>query len=312
MSEAHSMLRCIDWGQFSLELMTGAIAGSGSSKLQDNKYYGLSRVMNGNGEVIDFFLSHSWHDDGAIKYAALQRFAADFVARYGREPTFWLDKTCIDQRNIRDGLRVLPVNVMSCRQMLVFWGETYAHRLWCVWELFTLLVFMRLDQATERLEFLTGSDEGWPVMLKQLKVFDVKSTHCFDPNEEKQLRRVIRAAGAERFNRRIRALSAALVQRGRRSRGQRRASEVLRRSFTTFTAAFTRSSVKSESALSEIPESSGSDRSLSQTEMPDIDDSAEMPETDLDTVGAMSMDDLAEMYRLVDVVSLDEPTEMYF
>ena len=31
--------------------------------------------------------------------------------RNGRYPTFWVDKFCIDQRELADGLRVLPVNV---------------------------------------------------------------------------------------------------------------------------------------------------------------------------------------------------------
>ena len=36
-----------------------------------------------------------------------------------------LDKVCIDQSNIGDGLKVLPVNVMACRRMLVLCGPTY-------------------------------------------------------------------------------------------------------------------------------------------------------------------------------------------
>ena len=51
------------------------------------------------------------------------------------------DKVCIDQNNIRDGLKVLPVNVMACNKMLVLCGETYVQRLWCAWELFTLFSF---------------------------------------------------------------------------------------------------------------------------------------------------------------------------
>ena len=37
---------------------------------------------------------------------------------------FWLDKTCIDQNNIRDCLRVLPVNVMACKLELPASGST--------------------------------------------------------------------------------------------------------------------------------------------------------------------------------------------
>ena len=35
-----------------------------------------------------------------------------------------------------------------------------------------------------------------------LSAFDVSDAHCFDPNEENKLRRVIEARGAERFNNR--------------------------------------------------------------------------------------------------------------
>ena len=34
-------------------------------------------------------------------------------AAYGASPIFWLDKACIDQENLRDGLRALPINIMG-------------------------------------------------------------------------------------------------------------------------------------------------------------------------------------------------------
>ena len=37
------------------------------------------------------------------------------VPRHGRYPTFWVDKFCIDQAELADGLRLLPVNA-ACRQ----------------------------------------------------------------------------------------------------------------------------------------------------------------------------------------------------
>ena len=47
-----------------------------------------------------------------------------------RHPTFWLDKVCIDQDNIIDGLKVLPINVTASHRMLVLCGKSYASRLW--------------------------------------------------------------------------------------------------------------------------------------------------------------------------------------
>ena len=31
----------------------------------------------------------SWHDDPTAKFAALEQVGEDFVAKHGREPTFW-------------------------------------------------------------------------------------------------------------------------------------------------------------------------------------------------------------------------------
>ena len=64
-----------------------------------------------------------------------------WVSELLAHPTFLLDRTCIDQRNIRDGLRNLPVNVMACKQVLVIWVATYPNRLWCIGEIFTLVAF---------------------------------------------------------------------------------------------------------------------------------------------------------------------------
>ena len=93
------------------------------------------------GECIDYFMSHSWHDNAESKWLALVRLAEQFKVHHGRYPTFWIDKVCIDQNRIADGLRTLPVNVMQCSKMMVLCGDTYACRLWCIWELFTLLAF---------------------------------------------------------------------------------------------------------------------------------------------------------------------------
>ena len=43
------------------------------------------------GEV-DAFLTHSWHDDTAAKWAALQNYRRDFRQKNGREARLWIDK----------------------------------------------------------------------------------------------------------------------------------------------------------------------------------------------------------------------------
>lgn len=83
-------------------------------------------------------------DPPAQKWKALNLVANNFHATHGRYPTFWVDKMCINQRQIADGLRVLPVNVMACKEVLVLCGPTYPTRLWCAWELCVLLSFMHV------------------------------------------------------------------------------------------------------------------------------------------------------------------------
>ena len=64
-----------------------------------------------------------------------------FAESSGREPTFWLNKACIDQDNIADGLRCLPGNVMACTKILMLLAPTYVNRLWCIWVVFTFIDF---------------------------------------------------------------------------------------------------------------------------------------------------------------------------
>ncbi len=84
----------------------------------------------------DTFLSHSWHDDKELKWAALQRWCQTFEQRQGRAARLWFDKVCIDQSNIAEDLECLPIFLAGCNGMLVLSGRTYTTRLWCVLEVF--------------------------------------------------------------------------------------------------------------------------------------------------------------------------------
>ena len=159
-------------------------------------------------------MSHSWHDEPGIKYTSLEHCATVFQREHRRAPTFWLGKVCIDQSNIGDGLRVLPVNVMACNRMMVLCGDTYQHRLWCIWEFFLLFAFARMDQAVERLLLVPLSrGHGESSVADQLAHFSVMDARCYDPNAETRLRAIIAALGEDRFNNRIRALGVALSLR---------------------------------------------------------------------------------------------------
>eukprot|EP00622_Pseudochattonella_farcimen_P002489 FR737417.1.p1 GENE.FR737417.1~~FR737417.1.p1 ORF type:complete len:380 (+),score=42.96 FR737417.1:36-1142(+) len=202
---ANSNLRCIEWSNITLDLM---MSSTGSKATNE-----LSRFVK-PGEAIDYFLSHSWHDDPIAKYDKLCEMVNVYKMKNGgREPTFWLDKVCIDQANISDGLKVLPINVMACKQMLVLCGPTYPQRLWCAWELCTLFSFMREEQAIERVELLSLSASD---IMEELTKFDVRNAHCYDPNEEAKLRTVIHAVGQAQFNKRIRNLAKACVRNASR------------------------------------------------------------------------------------------------
>ena len=48
---------------------------------------------------VDYFVSHSWEDDAVGKSKALTMFARAFESKYGRKPSLWLDKVCIDKNS---------------------------------------------------------------------------------------------------------------------------------------------------------------------------------------------------------------------
>ena len=52
----------------------------------------------------DVFLSHSWRDKGWLKWAKLSEWCENFREINGRAPNIWLDKLCIDQKNIFEDL----------------------------------------------------------------------------------------------------------------------------------------------------------------------------------------------------------------
>mmetsp|Transcript_19513 Transcript_19513/g.52358 ORF Transcript_19513/g.52358 Transcript_19513/m.52358 type:complete len:518 (+) Transcript_19513:114-1667(+) len=88
------------------------------------------------GTSCDAFVSHSWDDDPAAKWAALQQWRSTFIAQHGREPWIWFDKACMDQTNLNDETWALPVYLGNCDSLLILSGIHYWSRLWCVLELF--------------------------------------------------------------------------------------------------------------------------------------------------------------------------------
>eukprot|EP00929_Paragymnodinium_shiwhaense_P111339 TRINITY_DN7926_c0_g1_i1.p1 TRINITY_DN7926_c0_g1~~TRINITY_DN7926_c0_g1_i1.p1 ORF type:complete len:373 (+),score=39.93 TRINITY_DN7926_c0_g1_i1:1273-2391(+) len=73
----------------------------------------------------DAFVSHSWHDHAETKWRAMQSWRASFHIVTNLEPVIWFDKACIDQSNIEDDLRFLPVFVSGCKELLILCGPSY-------------------------------------------------------------------------------------------------------------------------------------------------------------------------------------------
>merc|ERR1712151_995124 len=163
------------------------------------------------GGQVDAFVSHSWHDEADSKWKLLQQWRGEFRQRnQGREPKLWIDKYCIDQKNIEDSLACLPVYLAGCKSLLILCGKTYTDRLWCVIELF---VFLEMGGRVENLEvrFLdeetqialtstytnTTSNESIGVILER---FDPRESTCFSEYDTQRLQAVVEACGYDRIS----------------------------------------------------------------------------------------------------------------
>jgi len=173
----------------------------------------------------DWFLSHSWHDDRTAKQAALAAIGSTLMQRTGREATVWFDRVCVHPAFREESLQCVPVYVHACRGMLVLCGPTYFTRLWCVWELYTLFAFAKAQSLMVAVLRGRGEDEAADdggggsggaalrVMQRRLERFSLADAHCFDPNEERQLRAAINAApgGVPAFQATVRSLATRLI-----------------------------------------------------------------------------------------------------
>eukprot|EP00605_Chrysophyceae_sp_TOSAG23-4_P000335 GSChrysophyteH1.ASY1.ANO1.382.1 assembled CDS len=97
--------------------------------------------------------------------------------------------------------------------MLCLMGDTYVHRLWCIWELFSLASFsFGEDGLFSKVKAVSLSEEdiNRSLVIEKLGNFKLDESHCYDPNEEMKLREVINAVGAERFEKRVRGLASSI------------------------------------------------------------------------------------------------------
>ena len=78
----------------------------------------------------------------------MQQVVGAFMQRHHFEPPFWLDKACVDQENIADGLRTLPVSVMACNIVLATCGSTCVNRAASFWFFRICYIFLAVVLAS--------------------------------------------------------------------------------------------------------------------------------------------------------------------
>ena len=245
---ASKELRAISFERFSPELLR-----SSSSKDGDVDPYSLSESVK-PGEI-DYFVSHSWKDDPDQKFKALKRVAGDFHTKNGRWPRLWFDKCCINQQMIGQGLKLLPINVMASKRLLMLLGPTYTSRLWCVWELYVLFCFDPKDagkritvcplapsataeaadsiaqqQQQQQQQQQDDEEAALNAALEGLSTFDVRQATCYDPNEQSKIMAVCESEGVADFNDLVRQLGQTIKSSAKRSlRGEGRSATLLTR-----------------------------------------------------------------------------------
>lgn len=145
--------------------------------------------------TVDAFVSHCWRDDERARWAALQAWGADFVARRGREALLWLDKGGIDERGADMDLQYLPIFPQGCSRLVVLCGPTYLSCLWCILEIFT---HVRTSGSTGSIELVQVLRAGFELddaraIQSAFDRFDARDCQCFDPGDTQ---RVLATVGA--------------------------------------------------------------------------------------------------------------------
>eukprot|EP00966_Prymnesium_polylepis_P107388 2486108-Prymnesium_polylepis.1 len=172
------------------------------------------RAVNVALGKVDAFLSHSWHDDPAEKWKALQGWAAAFRHANARQPLLWVDKACVNQQDIASSITMLPIYLSGCRRLLVIAGPTYVSRVWCMMELFT---WVKMGGDMHRVTIIPISADN-ASLAQQFREFDVRHAQCFTPEEKDALTKIIADGfgGYHVFNRMMRVV---FGQRILKSRG---------------------------------------------------------------------------------------------
>jgi len=201
--------RCISWDVLRMcsDIITeGAIlaeAGPG-----DRALYDLSEACRLS--MCDFFWSHSWSDDGNLKWAAISTWCEQFRETHSRAPKLWLDKVCIDQADILSDLQCLPIFLAGCSELVVTSGVTYTSRLWCCVELFVYVAMLVDDEARglPHVLILASGDADKSAIEMKWAAFDAGECKCSNPEDRVRMMKVIEQnpGGVTEFNVFVRTL----------------------------------------------------------------------------------------------------------
>eukprot|EP00448_Togula_jolla_P020716 CAMPEP_0170582812 /NCGR_PEP_ID=MMETSP0224-20130122/7788_1 /TAXON_ID=285029 /ORGANISM="Togula jolla, Strain CCCM 725" /LENGTH=221 /DNA_ID=CAMNT_0010906071 /DNA_START=50 /DNA_END=715 /DNA_ORIENTATION=- len=156
------------------------------------------------GEV-DAFISHSWDDEPESKWKSLRAWRNDFKRKTGREPLVWIDKYCVDQKDIHSALSLLPVYITGCQEHVVLYGRTYLNRLWCVVE---LAVFARTLEIRRQSFKVLASDISKVDICRGVESFDCRGAKCWNVHDTSRLLRGLEAhmGGLEAVNQSVRRM----------------------------------------------------------------------------------------------------------
>merc|ERR1712176_277566 len=114
----------------------------------------------------------------------------------------------IDQNNIDDDLRCLPIFLSGCKHLVIMVGKTYLSRLWCILEIFT---FVHMGGDVDRILLVPLIREGFECedeesIMHAFKNFNARDCECFDANDKERMLNIIHTAfgDMEGFNEAVR------------------------------------------------------------------------------------------------------------
>lgn len=183
MKTARRQFRCIRHGLLTFDLVAGTSADWAKSPLAPHCALGSC----------DAFISHSFQDDGAAKWHALQVWGAAFAARQGAEPRVWLDSACIEYTRRDLYLQCLPIFLKDCKRLVVLCGPNYLSCFWCIVQIFIYVYVGGNAEDIELVQVLRpGSElEDAKAIEDALDNFDADHCQCSDSVEQQHMLELI-------------------------------------------------------------------------------------------------------------------------